>query len=90
MKVEAEGGDVRGAIGPDDQVVALVFADRGQVGVFLEVRAVPDEQAPVEHRDHEESSVGKPAEARGLTGDLDHKVLPIAVEGETHRAERNR
>ena len=49
MKVETESGDIGRAVSANNEIVALVFTDRGQVRVLGESIAVPDQQTFVEH-----------------------------------------
>jgi hypothetical protein len=79
LEVEPEVSDPGGAVGSDHHVVAVKRRQAGQVGVLGQPCAVPPQHPPVEHRDHQQRSIGEPAETRWLALDLDDPLI-VALE----------
>ena len=66
LVVEAEVADVRPTEGIDHEVVAMPGEVLTQIGVHAQSFTIPSQHPSIEHRRHEEITVGQPSKAGGL------------------------
>jgi len=71
-QVEAEVADVGAALCVHHHVVAMKRREAGEVGHLGQTRPVQAQQAPVDHRHDQQTTVGQPAQPRRLTRHFHH------------------
>ena len=72
VEVEAERADVGASAGVDGHVIELDALERAEVGDGGDGTAGETGEGAIDHADEEERAVGRPSEASGLAGVVEH------------------